>query len=80
MLRKLLTHFQDVDFSTRPVNVELGLFRLVGVDALARQEVDDVVLAIAVPVSGSHLRREKEVVKRKCFLDVEMLKLHVSFA
>jgi hypothetical protein len=31
------------------------LFRLVGVDALAGQEVDDVVLAVAVAVGGSHL-------------------------
>jgi hypothetical protein len=75
----LLTHFQDVNFSACSVNVELGLFWLVSVDALAGQEVNDVVLAITVPVSGCHLRRDEQFVKTFALLNVEMLKLHASF-
>ncbi len=48
-------YLENVDFSAGSVNVELGLFRLIGVDALAGQEVDDVVLAVTVTVGGSHL-------------------------
>jgi hypothetical protein len=48
-------YLENVDFSAGSVDVELGLFRLVGVDALAGQEVDDVMLAVAVAVGGSHL-------------------------
>jgi hypothetical protein len=48
-------YLENVDFSAGSVDVELGLFRLVCVDALAGQEVDDVVLAVAVTIGGSHL-------------------------
>jgi hypothetical protein len=54
-IKRLFNHLENVDFAAGPVDVELGLLRLVGVDALAGQEVDDVVLAIAVAVGRRDL-------------------------
>ena len=44
-----------MDLARGAVDVELGLVGVVGVDALAGQEVDDVVLSVLVAVGGSNL-------------------------
>ena len=50
-----LTYLEDKDFSRRAVDVELGEVGLVRVDALAREEVDDVVLPVLVAVARGDL-------------------------
>ena len=51
-----ITYLQDEYLSGGAVDVEHGLVRLVGVDALPGEEVDDVVLPVLVAVVGLHLR------------------------
>ena len=49
-------YLEDEDLSGGAVDVEHGLVRLVGVDALPGEEVHDVVLPVLVAVVGLHLR------------------------
>ena len=49
-------YLEHEDLSGGAVDVEHGLVRLVGVDALPGEEVNDVVLPVLVAVVGFHLR------------------------
>ena len=50
------TYLQGEDLAGGAVNVEHGLVRMVGVDALPGEEVHDVVRPVLVAVNGLHLR------------------------
>ena len=50
-----IQRFEDIDFSRGSVNVKFGLVRLVRIDALASEEIDNVVFAVFVPVRGRDL-------------------------
>ena len=54
-----MLYLQYEDLSSRLVDVELGLVRPVGVDALPGEEVHDVLGSVLVTVRGCHLERDK---------------------
>lgn len=48
-------YLEDVDFTGRAVDVELAIGRIVWVDTLASQEVDNVLCPVFVTIGGCHL-------------------------
>lgn len=54
----LETDLQDKNLSSRAVDVELAVRRIIGVDTLPSQEVDDVLRSIFIPVGRGDLRFE----------------------
>ena len=55
-----MTYLEDVDFASGAIDVELAVGRIIGIDALAGEEIDDVLLAILIAVGSSHLFIEKD--------------------
>lgn len=55
-LRMCVTHLQHEDLAGGAVDVEFTVGRIVRIDALARQEVHNVLGSIFVPVGGGYLR------------------------
>jgi len=50
------TDLQDEDLSGRAINVEFTVRRIIGIDTLAGQEIDDVLRSVFVPISRGDLR------------------------
>ena len=57
-------YLQHEYLSSRLVDVELGLVRPVGVDALSGQEVDDVLQPVLVAARGRHLNKYPVILLR----------------
>lgn len=65
------SYLQNVDLSGGTVDIELAVGRVIRIDSLARQEVNDALLAIFVTIRGSDLPGKINLVigSNNCYLE-----------
>jgi len=54
-LKREFSYLEHEYFSCRPVDIELAVGWIVGIDTLASEEVDDLLRSVFVSISGSDL-------------------------
>jgi hypothetical protein len=50
-----MPYLEHIDLSRGPINVKLAVGRSIGIDPLAREEVDNVLGSVLVPVTRRDL-------------------------